>query len=222
MKSSTTATMTTEYEHGELLKSITVRAFYVRDETSFLIDETGNSFQAIDIDNLESNKSFEIKNVVIEKRNNFSFNYSMIGTRLTQIIKLKRNIKVQFKKKFEKFSEAKPNKVTNLKCILMKQDGVNLTLFDGQMFRMKLKQELTFNSDKLEILFVKKSNGYKFAWETDLTSFIEANDKDPDWNDIELPEVNVHDNPNDIPIDQIGKWLAMLTTVSFPFTYSKF
>ena len=206
--------MTTEYEHGELARSITVRAFYVRDESSFLIDESGNSFQAIGIANLESNKSFEIDNVVIERRNNFSFSYTILATKSTHVTKLKRNIKVQFKKKFQKFSDAQPNKITNLKCILMKQNGVNLTLFDGQMFRIKLKEEITFNSDKLEILFVKKSNKYKFAWETDLTVFIEANGKDPEWNDIQLPEVNVHDNPNDIPMDQIGKWPAMLTTVN--------
>ena len=212
--------MGTEYEHGELLTSINVRAFYVRNDWSYLEDDKGNSFQAIDFHDLEGNKSFELQNIVIEKRNNFSFKYTLLATKATRVIKLKRNLKVQFKKKFQKFSEAQPNKITNLKCMIMKQEGINLTLFDGQMFRMKLKEEITFNSDKLEILFVKKSNAYKYVWETDLTTFIEANEKDPEWNDIQIPEVNMHRNPEDIPMDHIGKWAAMLTTVNFPFTYS--
>lgn len=215
-----TKTIQTDYEHGQLINSIVVKAFFVRNNQAFVIDEKGNSIQTVDIQNLESNKSFELKKVIIEKRSSFAFNYAILSTAKTQVIQLKRNIKKQFKKKFQKFNDAKSGTITNLKCVITGRDGDELRLFDGEFFKMKLKNPIEFQSDKLELLFVKKSFGYNYVWETHLTTIIEGADKDPDWDELSIPEVELQKNPNEIPMNHVGKWCAMLTTVVAPYTYS--
>ena len=87
---------------------------------------------------------------------------------------------------------------------------------------MKLKQLIEFNSDKLELSFVKKSFGYNHVWETQLTTLIEGAEKDPEWDKLTVPEVKLYKDPNNIPMNHIGKWHAMLTTVVAPYTYSNF
>ena len=211
----------TEYQHGELISSLTVKTFYLGQSQSFLIDDHGNHFQGIDIPDLEENKSFELNHVIIERRPNFSFKYAIICTKQTRVNKLKKNLKKQFKKDFQSFKEAKEGAITNLKCMIIEKDGINLKLFDGKTFRMKLKKPINFSTDKLEILFVKKSYGYNYVWETDLTKFINANENDPQWKCVEVPEVKAFKDPNDIPMNEVGQWCAMLTTATPPFTYSK-
>ena len=166
-----------QYEHGQLVKSITVKVFYAKERQSFLMDENKSCFQGLNLEKLEGNKSFELKSVIIERRNNFCFNYTILPTKESHVIKLKRNIKVQFRKEFQKLKDAQDGKITNLKCILVNRDGPTLKLFDGQFFKMKMKEPVEFQSDKLEILFVKKSTGYNYIWETDLTTIIEGNSK---------------------------------------------
>ena len=209
-----------EYQHGELIPSITVKTFYVKNEQSFVVDEADNHIQTIGIENLENNKTFKLTYVVLEKRNNFCFKYTMLPTKATQVNKQKRNIKNQFKPKFQKFSDAKPGRVTNLKCMIVSKEQDTLKLYDGHHFKMKLKQPIEFENDKLEILFVKKSYGYNFVWETELTQITETNDKNYNWDDLIIPEVKLHEDPNEFPLNETGKWSAMLTTTTPPFTYS--
>ena len=211
-----------EYQHGALLESIIVKAFYVKETHSFVIDEQGNHIQTIGIQNLECNKTFKLTKAIVEKRNNFCFKYTLLPTKATEVHKQKRNIKNQFKKEFQKFNDAKPGKVTNLKCMIVSKEGDTLKLYDGHFFKMKLKEPFEFANDKLEILFVKKSFGYNFVWETELTTIIETNDKDYKWDDLIIPEVRLHEDPNDIPLNEVGNWCGMLTTTTPPFTYSKF
>lgn len=211
-----------QFEHGQLVKTITVKAFYARKNESFLMDENDNRFQGLHLEKLEANKSFQLQNIIIERRNNFCFQYTIVPTKETQIIKLKRNIKVQFKKEFQKFKDAEEGKITNLKCIIVNKDGPTLKLFDGQFFRMKMKDPIEFENDKLEVLFVKKSSGYNYIWETELTTIIEGNNKDSSWDDIGVPEIKIHKNPNDMEFKEVGRWIAMLTAVTPPFTYSNF
>ena len=209
-----------EFEHGQLLKSIIVKVFHIKGSESFLFDDHGNCFQGIDIQDLEENKSFELRNVIIERRNNFSYKYALISTKNTKVVKAKKNLKKQFKKEFQTFKEAEAGKVTNLKCMIIEQEGINLKLFDGKTFRMKLKNPIEFATDKLEIFFVKKSDGYNYVWETELTKFVDGNENDPQWKCVEIPEIKCVQDPNDIPMDETGRWCAMLTTATPPFTYS--
>ena len=211
-----------EYQHGELVQSITVKAIYVKETHSFVIDEQDHQIQTIGIENLETNKTFKVTNVIMEKRNNFCFKYTMLPTKATQVNKQKRNIKNQFNKEFEKFADAKPGKVTNLKCMIVSKEDDTLKLYDGHFFKMKVKDPKDFTNDKLEILFVKKSFGYDFVWQTELTTITETNDKDYNWNDLIIPEVKLHQDPNEIGLNEVGKWRAMLTTTTPPFTYSKY
>ena len=215
-------TIDTGYEHGELLQSITVKAIYVRPNQCLVIDEQDNYILTVGMEDLESNKTFKLTNVIVEKRNNFCFKYALIPTKGTQTQKQKRNIKNQFKKEFQKFSEAKPGKVTNLKCMIVSKENDTLKLYDGQFFKMKLNEPIEFASDKLEMLFVKKSFAYNFVWETELTSLIETKDKDYNWDDLIIPEVKLHEDPNEIALNETGKWAAMLTTTTPPFTYSNY
>lgn len=211
-----------QFEHGQLVKSITVKTFYAREKQSFSMDENNNCFQGLNLDQLEPNKSFNLQNVIIERRNNFCFQYTIVPTKQTQVTKLKRNIKVQFKKSFQKFKDAEDGKITNLKCIIASKNGPTLKLFDGQFFKLKMKEPIEFENDKLELLFVKKSTGYNYIWETDLTTIIEGNNKDSEWDDIGVPEIKIHKNPNDMELKEVGRWIAMLTAVTPPFTYSNF
>ena len=214
--------MSKDYEHGELLKSISVKAFIVKETESLVADKLGKLIQLMDIEGLEENESFELKNVIIEKRNNFSFQFAIIPTKLTEVNKLKRNLKKQFKKEFEKFTDAKPGKVTNLKCIISNKEDNTLKLFDGSFFRMKLTQPINFTSDKIELLFVKKSFSYNYVWETGLTTIVDASEKDSELKNLTVPEIQLHKNPDELSENQVGKWNAMLTTVTPPFTYSNF
>ena len=211
-----------QFEHGQLIESITLKAIFVTENESFLIDDQCTGFQMNESEGLEPNKTFEIKNVVIEKRNNFAFSFSLVHTKETKITKSKRNSKKQYSKTFEKFDQATPGKTTHLKCIIVEEEDLNLKLFDGSFFRMKLKKPLTFESNRVEMLFVKKSYTYKYAWETGLTQFFEGDEKDQFWKNLEVPQVELYDNVEEIPIDRIGKWSAMLTTVIPPYTYSNF
>ena len=136
------------YDHGELLQSIIVKAFYVKGTQCFVKDEGDNQIQTIGIENLECNKTFKLTNVIVEKRSNFCFQYTLLPTKSTQVQKQKRNIKNQFKKEFQKFSDAKPGKVTNLKCMIVSKENDTLKLYDGQFFKMKLKEATEFANDK--------------------------------------------------------------------------
>ena len=213
-----------QYEHGELLKSIVVKVLFLAEKQAFLIDDQGDTFQSVDIDDLEVNKTFEITNVVIEKRNNFAYKFCLFETKETKVTKLKKNLKKQYKKTFELFQEAQPGKVTNLKCMIVarEDDGKTLKLFDGTFFKLKFRDELgaQFNSNKLEIMFVRKSNAYNFIWKTGLTQINEADQSDEYWDDVKVPTIENFENPEEIPDNQVGKWIAMLTTATPPFTYS--
>ena len=186
------------------------------------MDQNNNCFQALNLDKLEANKSFDLRNIIIERRNSFCFQYAIVETKSTLVTKLKRNIKIQFKKQFQKFKDAEEGKIANLKCIIVSKDGPVLKLFDGQFFKMKMNDPIEFENNKLELLFVKKSSGFNYVWETDLTTIIEGTEKDPDWNDIGKPEINVHNDPNEMKLKEVGRWIAMLTAVIPPFTYSNF
>ena len=211
-----------QFEHGQLIESITLKAIFVTEAESFLIDDHCNGFQMNSSQDLEPNKTFQITNVVLEKRNNFAFNFSLVPTKETKISRAKKNLKKQYCKTFEKFLDAKSGKITHLKCLILQEEDLNLRLFDGTFFRMKLKKPLNFESNRLEMFFVKKSNSYKYVWETGLTQFAEGEEKDPFWKNLQVPEVEMYEDVEDIPVDQIGKWSAMLTTAIPPFTYSIF
>ena len=218
-----------DFKHGELLSSITVKAIFVRENESFCIDEQGIGYQTIDIDGLEANKSFQFKNIVIEKRAHFSYKFCLFSTKKTEVTKLKKNIKKQYVKQYESFEDAKPGRVTNLKCILMEEtedEGKTLKFFDGSIFKMKIKEpndkKLKLKTNKAELLFIRKSNTYNFVWKTGLTQLLPVTDDDEFYDDIKVPVVEIYDDPNDIPENQKGKWVAMLTTVSPPFSYGKF
>lgn len=212
----------TEYEHGQLLDSITLKAIYVREKESLLMSEDMKLFQGKNVTNLEPNKTFELKNIIIEKRSNFCFDYAIIVTKETKVVKAKKNIKKQFKPNHQKFSDVKGGRMTNLKCMIIDRKDLELQLFDGSFFKMRLKDPMDFTSDKLNLLFVKKSVGYNYVWETNLTTISEADPKDTFWNNLVVPEVKIHSNPENIPINHIGKWCGMLTTVTPPFTYGNF
>ena len=214
--------ITHEYDHGQLVDSITLKAVFVTESESFLIDDEGNGYQTNLVEGLEQNKTFEITNIVLEKRNSFSFKFSLVQTKQTKITKLKKGLKKQYAKNFEKFEDAKGGKVTNLKCIIVEEQDSSLRLFDGTFFRMNLKKPLNFETNKLEMLFVKKSYSYKYAWETNLTQILEGDGTDPFWENLHVPEVEMYEDPEKIPEERIGKWVAMLTTITPPFTYSKF
>ena len=97
-------------------------------------------------------------------------------------------------------------------------DGRTLKFFDGSIFKMKIKEpndkKLKLKTNKAELLFIRKSNTYNFVWKTGLTQLLPVTDDDEFYDDIK-------DDPNDIPENQKGKWVAMLTTVSPPFSYGK-
>ena len=209
-----------DFQHGQLIDSMILKVIFLKGKQAILIDDK-NTFQSVDIRTLEMNKTFELKNVVIEKKNNFSFNYSLHETKETKVIKSRKNLKHQFIKSFESFGQAKPGKVTNLKCLIIEQQELDLKLFDGNLFKLKLRKDLDIQSKKLEILFVKKSHSHNFVWETELTQFEAGNENDPFWKTLHVPQIEVHSNPEDIKKDAVGKWSAMLTTAMAPFTYGK-
>ena len=109
--------------------------------------------------------------------------------------------------------------MTNLQCMVIKRNDLELQLFDGSFFKMRLKHQIDFASDKLNLLFVKKSTGYNFVWPTNLTTILEADENDSLWSNLTVPEIKLHENPENIPVNYIEKWSGMLTTVSPPFTY---
>ena len=211
----------TNYEHGELLTSIILKAIYVKEKESFLMSDCTKLFQGKNLPNLEPGKTVELQNVIVEKRTNFCYDYAIISTKQTKVSKARKNIKKQFKPSYEKFSNVKEGRMTNVQALITKKNDLELQLFDGSFFKIRLKDPMTFTSDKLNLLFVKKSTGYNYVWPTNLTTIFEADENDSSWSDVTLPEIKLHENPENIPINYIGKWCGMLTTVSPPFTYGK-
>ena len=101
-------------------------------------------------------------------------------------------------------------------------EGKTLKFFDGSIFKMKIKEpndkKLKLKTNKAELLFIRKSNTYNFVWKTGLTQLLPVTDDDEFYDDIKVPIVEIYDDPNDIPENQKDKWVAMLTTVSPPFS----
>ena len=209
----------TDYEHGELLNSITLKAIYVQEKESLLMNEDTKMFQGKNFINLESNKTFDLENVIVEKRTNFCFDYAIIPTKQTKVTKSKKNIKKQYKPIYQRFADVQQGRISNLQCLIINKKDLELQLFDGSFFKMRLKEQMNFAGDKLNILFAKKSTGYNYVWPTNLTIITEVADKDPFWSNLTIPEVKMHNNPENIPLNCIGKWCGMLTTVTPPFTY---
>ena len=212
-----------QYEHGDLVPSLLLKPLIVNHDRSFLVDDFDNTFEGVGLEGLEENKTVEVRNVVIEKRNSFSYSYGVVSTKETTIAKSKKQIKKSFKMEFEKFDQAKAGKVTNVKCLIVKKSDAELKLYDGSFFRMKLFKPLNLDheTDKIEISFVKKSSPYNFIWKTRLTQIIAANEKEEFWQKISIPETKLFKKANDIPIHHTGKWVGMLTTVKWPYTYGK-